>query len=767
MANRKTHSDMIFSGSARFIPVLWALALMISFGLTAGSVQAQSMLPAETAPETSSNTLDLLIEVLKDDAARSALISELESAAASGSADAAPATGPEPETPSLGSRLALVTQTFGQGLATTLGGIWSDLSSGRTVFSGLSGGEVSILLKALPDLLIVIVITVAVFLGLRGLTKRYRSRLRLRAESSGLMQAAGLILAMTVVDLVVVLVSWIIGYGVTLAVVGDFNSIGMSQSLYLNAFLIVQSTKVMIRALLSPASGALRIVTMTDRAARIVNRALGLVIGVLGYGQLLVVPIVNQNASPAAGAGISALLSVLVLVFLIYTVLRHRQGVAEWLSPAQAPQSETGPDGEITPRGPGWASGLIAAFARQWHWLALVYLGLMFIVVMTQPDSVALVAMNASAKVLAALVAASLVTSWLAAATARGIALPHDITQRLPLLEPRLNRFVPRAFGAVRLAVSLFVMLFILDVINMIDMTAVLESQFGIQMTTSLVSVAMILLVAFLIWLAMTSFVDYRLNPEYGAVPTSRETTLLTLLRNAATIAIVIITLMFSLSEIGINIGPLLASAGVLGLAIGFGAQSMVKDIITGIFIQFENAINVGDVITVGGITGAVEKLSVRSVSLRDGQGVFHIIPFSSVDMVSNAMRDFSYAVCDMGIAYRENVDEAKQAMLDAFDLLAKEEEYEDAILAPLEWLGVTGFGDNAVMLRARIKTAPGRQWAVGRAYNGHLKTVFDDRKIEIPFPQQTIWLGEAKDGTTQRFQIAGPGGGAGAKSKG
>ena len=215
---------------------------------------------------------------------------------------------------------------------------------------------------------------------------------------------------------------------------------------------------------------------------------------------------------------------------------------------------------------------------------------------------------------------------------------------------------------------------------------------------------------------------------------------------------------MFVLSEIGLDIGPLLASAGVLGLAIGFGAQKMVQDIITGVFIQFENVINVGDVITVGGTTGTVEKLSVRSVSLRDVQGVFHMIPFSTVDVVSNYMRGFSYTVCDMGIAYRENVEEAKQAMYDAFDrMMENEPEIANSIMGELEWFGVQSLGDSAVVLRVRIKTDPGKQWGIGRMYNGYLKTVFDERGIEIPFPQQTIWLGENKDGTTQPFKIEGP----------
>jgi small-conductance mechanosensitive channel len=286
-------------------------------------------------------------------------------------------------------------------------------------------------------------------------------------------------------------------------------------------------------------------------------------------------------------------------------------------------------------------------------------------------------------------------------------------------------------------------------VIGMIDVRGWLESQVGLQVTTSIISVALILLVAFALWLSMTSFVDFRLNPEYGKVATSREVTLLSLLRNAATIALIVLTLMFSLSEIGLNIGPLLASAGVLGLAIGFGAQKFVQDIITGIFIQFENAINVGDVITVGGTTGTVEKLSVRSVSLRDAQGTFHIIPFSSVNMVSNFTREFSYSVCDMGVGYKENVEHVKKAMHDAFDLLMEDPETAISILGPLEWFGINSFGDNAVVLRTRIKTIPGKQWSIGRAYNGYLKTVFDERNIEIPFPQRVVHMvssGDDKD---------------------
>ena len=214
---------------------------------------------------------------------------------------------------------------------------------------------------------------------------------------------------------------------------------------------------------------------------------------------------------------------------------------------------------------------------------------------------------------------------------------------------------------------------------------------------------------------------------------------------------------MFALSEIGIDIAPLIASAGVLGLAIGFGAQKMVQDIITGVFIQFERAINVGDVVTAGGITGVVERLTVRSVSLRDLNGIFHIVPFSSVDLVSNYTRDFSYYVVDMGVAYREDYDEVKAAMHDAFDELRSDDEFGKNILGDLEWFGLDQFGDSAVVLRCRIKTLPGQQWTTGREYNRIVKKVFDERGIEIPFPHTTLFLGEAKDGSTQTFRVASP----------
>jgi len=760
--------------------VLTGLVVALFLTLAPFAAQAQSLFTGggssdtettETTPEAEAKApLDTLLEVLKDDDARAALIADLEkSLDASGdpAGDENPAIetiteAADAEGVSVGRQIALITQQIGQDTVSTLTSFWNGFERGGRVFSGLSGAELTVLLEAIPGLLAVIAITVALFVVLRYLARGLYARMGRTAEHVGLFRSIGLFLGSNLLDAFIVVVAWAAGYLITILAVGEVGQIGIRQSMYLNAFLLVEMTKVVIRSFLSPVASGLRLVPVGDKAAAALTRYLSIVVSVLGYGQLLVVPIVNQSVNTAAGAGVSALLSVLVLLYFVYIVLRRRKAVTRWLQseadPSEAQAAEGVDPATIAEARRGFIARTLHGLAGIWHWFALAYIAVMFIVVMTQPAEVTLNAIVGSGKILAAIIIAALLSGWLAQAVHRGISLPEDVNAKLPLLERRINTFVPRAFSALRLFLLVCVLFFTLDVIGTIDMRSWLEGQVGLAVTKALISVGLILTVAFGIWLALTSFVDYKLNPEYGAVPTSRETTLLTLLRNAATITLIILTLMFVLSEIGLDIGPLLASAGVLGLAIGFGAQKMVQDIITGVFIQFENVINVGDVITVGGTTGTVEKLSVRSVSLRDVQGAFHMIPFSTVDVVSNYMRGFSYTVCDMGIAYRENVEEAKQGMFDAFDrMMENEPEIANSIMGELEWFGVQSLGDSAVVLRVRIKTDPGKQWGIGRMYNGYLKTVFDERGIEIPFPQQTIWLGENKDGTTQPFKIEGP----------
>ncbi len=167
---------------------------------------------------------------------------------------------------------------------------------------------------------------------------------------------------------------------------------------------------------------------------------------------------------------------------------------------------------------------------------------------------------------------------------------------------------------------------------------------------------------------------------------------------------------------------PLIAGAGVVGLAIGFGSQTLVRDIITGIFLLLEDAVTVGDTVTVGGLSGTVEQLSIRSIRLRAVDGSIHIVPFSSVSTVTNQTRDFGYAVVDVALDYSVDTDKAVMVLRQVGEAMRDDEAWAPQLLAPLEVIGVDKMSDMGVFVRARIMTPPARRWAVGRELNRRIK---------------------------------------------
>ena len=712
---------------------------------------------AEGAQGSSDASVQQLIDILENPAALEELVSKLKSGVVPGTDGAgatetasgeagtseASAEGDSPE-PSIGERFAEVSQDAAQSVANTFVALWAQLRGLPVTLSGLMDAiDPQVIWDALSDLAFVIVATYAAFLLLRWPSGRISARLARRAEGAGWLTTLVLNLVSALVEAITVGLAWAAGYALTLALYDEFGVIQIRQSLYLNAFLSVEMAKVVGRSLLAPNQQNLRLVRLTDGAARALWSWLTWVIAILGYGLLLAVPIANFSAGYFAGSALGLALSVLVILMTAWRVIRARMGVARWLN---ADAGTIDNDDVETP--------LLGRLATLWHLPVLAYLAVLLVIVLARPGNVLLPMLQATGLVIATVIVGMMVNDLLFRVAKRGVTLPGYVTYRLPLLQRRLNTMLPRILFALRTLLIAVVVAVSLDLIGLLDFKGWLSTPRAGQLIAGGVSAFFIVLVAFFVWLALASWVEYRLNPFVGKPPTARETTLLTLLRNAAAIGLIILTLMLVLSELGLDIAPLLASAGVLGLAIGFGAQKMVQDIITGIFIQFDSAIDVGDVITVGGVTGVVEKLNVRSVSIRDLNGVFHIIPFSSVDMVSNYMREYAYHVAAIGVAYREDVSEVKQAMHDAFDELRQDPERAENIIDELEWHGVNSFDDSAVTVRARIKTKPGEQWALGRAYNEILKRIFDERNIEIPFPHQTIYFGEDKRGNAPPLHI-------------
>ncbi|HEQ98114.1 MAG TPA: mechanosensitive ion channel family protein [candidate division Zixibacteria bacterium] len=212
-------------------------------------------------------------------------------------------------------------------------------------------------------------------------------------------------------------------------------------------------------------------------------------------------------------------------------------------------------------------------------------------------------------------------------------------------------------------------------------------------------------------------------------------------------LVVIIISLIMILGEFGIQIGPILAAAGIVGVAIGFGAQYLVQDVISGFFILLQDQIRVGDVVVVSGKGGLVEKVSLKNTVLRDLSGNVHFIRNGTIDVVTNMTKDFSQYVFEIGVAYRENVDEVIEVAKAVDEDLRNDEDYKDDILEPLEVLGLDKFADSALIIKARTKTRPIKQWRVAREFNRRLKIAFDEKGIEIPFPHVTLYMGEDKQG--------------------
>jgi len=224
-----------------------------------------------------------------------------------------------------------------------------------------------------------------------------------------------------------------------------------------------------------------------------------------------------------------------------------------------------------------------------------------------------------------------------------------------------------------------------------------------------------------------------------------RITTVGRVFRYTTTVIVVLVAGMLILSQLGISIAPILATAGVAGVAIGFGAQSLIKDYLSGFFILIEDQIREGDVVEVAGKGGLVEEMTLRYVRLRDMDGHVHYVPNGEIKLVTNRTRGYATPVIDVGVAYGEDIDRAIATMREAATALRADPQWQSRIVQDLEVIGVDRWGDSSVILRVRFKVVPAiEQWNVKREYLKRLKKLFDERGIEIPFPQLTIHKAEA-----------------------
>lgn len=234
-----------------------------------------------------------------------------------------------------------------------------------------------------------------------------------------------------------------------------------------------------------------------------------------------------------------------------------------------------------------------------------------------------------------------------------------------------------------------------------------------------------------------------------------RVETLVRLVRQGSYLALWITVGLLLLKEVGIDVGPVLAGAGIVGLAVGFGAQNLVRDVISGFFFILENQVRVGDIAVVNGTGGLVEQINFRTIVLRDVSGVVHIFPNGTVTTLSNMTLEWSAYVFDIGVAYKENTDRVVAAIKEVCAGMQEDPSFGPNILEPPEIFGVDRLADSSVTIKGRIKTRPSRQWVVGREFLRRIKLAFDEQGIEIPYPHRTLYFGEPSGQTKSLEKLA------------
>lgn len=512
---------------------------------------------------------------------------------------------------------------------------------------------------------------------------------------------------------------------------------------FLLAFVIAEITRLVICIFLEPRASAARLLPLDDTAAERWEARLSRLARTGVYSVVFIAPVVAINF-PASALLVEAVLVLFVLLGVFAAIREVRHPIKEWM---------------LTRGGHGRNSfyrPMLRPLAGIWHLLAGAYSAIFAGLVVVAPPSAFVFMLRASAISLLIILAVGFIGTSAGNLRRIGQYLPASVRERLPMLPTRLDGWLPKLVRVINLLLVVTLVAAVADVWAIADVRAWLGTPEGQGLIGAIAALLGIAILSLGGWLLAASWIEDRLNPDTGeGEPGAREKTLLALFRNVIAIAILILAGMIALSEIGIDIGPLLAGAGVIGLAIGFGAQTLVQDIITGVFIQLEDAIHKDDFITAGGISGTVERLSIRSLGLRDLSGTLHVVPFSSVDTVSNYTRDFGYHLGEYGVAYRENLGEVIDHLHEAYARLLKMPDISAEVTGPLEVDGVTALADSSVNIRVRILTTAGMQYAVGRAYNRCVKDLFDEAGIEIPYPHMTVYFGADKQGGAPPAQVA------------
>lgn len=713
----------------------WILLLLISlFCLPAQAVSLPGV-PAATPAEATTPAAEpdveqkkaaysALADVLENDASRQELISQLRSVAATPPQEPVPKiTPPEiAEEKTVLENVTDISRHYGDALSTRFAQLYRNLiGSPHKPFNPQT-----------------FVVAARQFLLLAGLVFAFYWLVRLCAwplyrkmgswgrrknrETSSWVHLPLTIASAFIIDLLLLALTLFIGQILSEYLNTGNPTIAFQQTLFLNAFALIEFFKAILRLIFCPRVPDLRPFAISDRAAHYWSLRLSILSGMIGYGLLVAVPIISNQVNVQIGALANVLIMLCITVWALYLIFHNKRAITEGLI-------------HLADRSLAFFSLFIRAFALVWHWLASAYFIVLCFFSLFDPGNSLKFMMGATFRSLAIVGIAAFVSGLLSRWLAKTITLSPHVQRSYPELQKRLNGWISVSLKVARFLTVCVAIMLLLSAWGLFDFWNWLHNGAGEKTVDILIRIALILFFSAIGWTILASLIENRLSSDIHGrpLPSARARTLLTLFRNALAVVISTITIMIVLSEIGVNIAPLLAGAGALGLAISFGSQTLVKDIITGIFIQFENGMNTGDLVTIGPLTGTVERMSIRSVGVRQDTGAYHIIPWSSITTFANFVRGIGSVVANYDVDRHEDAEKAKQALKAAVDELLEREDIRGLIIGEPSFAGIVGLTSTAFTLRVSFTTQPLKQWTVRFALDSMVKKHFDLAEVRMP----------------------------------
>jgi small-conductance mechanosensitive channel len=493
-----------------------------------------------------------------------------------------------------------------------------------------------------------------------------------------------------------------------------------------NAYALSRGLICVVRALAGP-FGLFRVRAETAAYTEIWARRI-VTVGVSGIAFANVALLLGLHR-----AGYAALLRLVLLIvhlFVVVIILQCRRQVAEAI---RAPAGREGAAARARNR-----------LAALWHYLAIALVVALWVVwALNIRNGYSLLLQYFVGTVAVALIA-RLATIVVLSLIDRGFRISPDLLQRFPGLETRANRYLPLLRKIITAVIAFIGLVALLEVWGVDAVVWFYGGQIGSRLLSAVATIGIAALAAAAIWEVANALMDRQLNAlsrDGHFARAARLRTFQPMLRTVLLCLIVAVVGLTALSEIGVNVAPLLAGAGIVGIAIGFGSQKLVQDLITGLFLLLENTVQVGDNVTVSGLSGTVENVSIRTIRLRAGDGSLHVVPFSAVTTLTNASRGAGNAAVSVNVSYKEDTDRAGQILKDIVAEMRREPEYRQAIRGDLELWGIDKVDGSMASIVGQIRCTDSGRWPVQREFNRRMKLRFQDCGIEIASAGQTILM--------------------------